>query len=173
MLAISIFSHSHNTSQQNSVQLHYATCRHDAHKNHHGNSVIGMFSRQYASFELQIQPTVHTKYIVIYYDFNPTSYRSGQAKLELSRHWQLWPDLKILKAEAAESQARTSLWMRFNGSRWMLADARMCYWCRYRHLKTIPMDVTDLLKFMNNCTGAIFISFAAYNNEHGEQTYAR
>ena len=79
---ISLFSCSHNTSQQmtgNSVQLDYA-CRHDAHKNHHGNSVIGMFSRRYASFELQIQPTVRTNYIVIYYDFNPTSHGSGQAK---------------------------------------------------------------------------------------------
>jgi hypothetical protein len=103
---ISIFSRSHNMSQQNSVQLHYATCRHDAHKNHHGNSVIGMFSRKYASFELQIQPTVRTKYIVVYYDFNPTSHGSGQAKLELSRHWWLWPGLKILKAEATESQAK-------------------------------------------------------------------
>jgi hypothetical protein len=77
---ISIFLCSHNTSQQNSVQLHYA------HKNHHGNSVIGMFSQQHASFELQIQPMVHTKYIVIYYDFNPTSHGSGQAKPEPSCH---------------------------------------------------------------------------------------
>jgi len=103
---ISIFSRSHNTSQQmtgNSVQLDYATCKHDAHKNHHGNSV---FSRRYASFELQIQPMVRTNYIVIYYDFNPTSRGSGQAKPKPSRHWRLWPGLKILKAEAAESQAK-------------------------------------------------------------------
>ncbi|KIM72740.1 hypothetical protein PILCRDRAFT_15871 [Piloderma croceum F 1598] len=39
--------------------------------------------------------------------------------------------------------------------------------------KTIPTEVTDFLKFMNNRTGAVFIAFAAYNNEHGEQTYAR
>ena len=106
---ISIFSRSHNTSQQmtgNSVQLDYATSRHDAHKNHHGNSVIGMFSRRYASFKLQIQPTVRTNYIVIYYDFNPTSRGSGQAKPKPSRHWRLWPGPKILKAEAAESQAK-------------------------------------------------------------------
>jgi len=67
----------------NSVQLDYATCKHDAHKNHHGNSV---FSRRYASFELQIQPMVRTNYIVIYYDFNPTSRGSGQAKPKPSRH---------------------------------------------------------------------------------------
>jgi len=67
----------------NSVQLDYATCKHDAHKNHHGNSV---FSRRYASFELQIQPMVRTNYIVIYYDFKPHKprLRPGQAKAKPS-----------------------------------------------------------------------------------------
>jgi hypothetical protein len=34
-------------------------------------------------------------------------------------------------------------------------------------------NVTNFLKFMNNQTGAVFIAFAAYTNEDGEQTYAR
>ena len=102
---ISLFSRSHNTSQQmtgNSVQLDYA-CRHDAHKNHHGNSVIGMFSQWYASFELQIQPTVRTNYIVIYYDLTPQTV--AQARPSQSRAvidgfglaWRFWKP-KPLKA---------------------------------------------------------------------------
>jgi len=35
------------------------------------------------------------------------------------------------------------------------------------------MDVTDFLKHMKHRTGAVFIAFAAYTNEDGEQTYAR
>jgi len=39
--------------------------------------------------------------------------------------------------------------------------------------KNIPAEVTDFLKFMKHRTGAGFITFAAYTNEDGEQTYAR
>ena len=39
--------------------------------------------------------------------------------------------------------------------------------------KNIPAEVTEFLKFINNRTGAVFIAFAAYTNEEGEQTYAR
>jgi len=43
----------------------------------------------------------------------------------------------------------------------------------YRLLKNIPVDVTEFLKFMNSWTGAVFIAFAAYTNEDGQQAYAR
>jgi hypothetical protein len=63
--------------------------------------------------------------------------------------------------------------MRFNESRLYVSDTliRYSYICRLS--KTIPADVTDFLKFMNHRTGAVFIAFAAYNNEDGEQIYAR
>ena len=41
-----------------------------------------------------------------------------------------------------------------------------------RFTKTIPTDVTDL-KFINHRTGAVFITFAAYTNEDGQQIYGR
>jgi hypothetical protein len=43
----------------------------------------------------------------------------------------------------------------------------------YRLSKNIPTEVTDFLKFMNSRTGAVFIAFAAYTNDDGQQTYAR
>jgi hypothetical protein len=43
----------------------------------------------------------------------------------------------------------------------------------FRLSKTIPTEVTDFLKFMNHRTGAVFIAFASYTNEDGEQIYAR
>ena len=43
----------------------------------------------------------------------------------------------------------------------------------YRLSKNIPADVTEFLKFMNSRTGAVFIAFAAYTNEDGQQTYGR
>jgi hypothetical protein len=43
----------------------------------------------------------------------------------------------------------------------------------HRLSKTIPSEVTDFLKFIKHRTGAVFIAFAAYTNEDGEQSYAR
>jgi hypothetical protein len=43
----------------------------------------------------------------------------------------------------------------------------------HRLSKTIPLEVTDFLKFIKHQTGAVFIAFAAYTNEDGEQSYAR
>jgi hypothetical protein len=42
-----------------------------------------------------------------------------------------------------------------------------------RFAKTIPTDVTDFLKFINHQTGVVFIAFAAYTNEDGQQIYGR
>ena len=39
--------------------------------------------------------------------------------------------------------------------------------------KTIPTEVTDFLKFMNHRTGAVFIAFAAFTDEDGQQQYGR
>ena len=48
-----------------------------------------------------------------------------------------------------------------------------CSQIKCRLLKTIPIEVTDFLKFINHWTGVVFIAFAAYTNVDGEQTYAR
>ena len=37
----------------------------------------------------------------------------------------------------------------------------------------IPTEITDFFKFINHRTGAVFIAFAAYTDEDGEQTYGR
>ena len=63
--------------------------------------------------------------------------------------------------------------MMFSASQWPFDSALTGYSHLYRLSKTIPMEVTDFLKFMNHRTGARFIAFAAYTNEDGEQTYAR
>jgi hypothetical protein len=58
--------------------------------------------------QLQTQPMVRTNYIVIYCDFSASGRGSGQAKPKPSRHWRLWPGLKILKAKAVESRAKAA-----------------------------------------------------------------
>lgn len=80
-----------------------------------------------------------------------------------------WRNVRTRQSSGIRCHCR----MTFNASTWAVLGTSVCYWCLRRLSKGIPTDVTDFLKYMNHRTGAVFIAFAAYTNEDGEQTYAR